>query len=130
MASMHPQGVITFIISKVMAHKFAYVRNGMNSKTKNKSRLQKVKDDLKEFQKMNNDWFNEYKSLGGKKSKKKYFENLEIFFDETLQIWVYGNPEQHNTRGDSMYAVSEIANIPMKEVNLILESVDNVTAYT
>jgi len=67
----------------------------MNSKTKNKSRLQKVKDDIKEYQKMNNDWFNEYKSLGGKKSKKKYFENLEIFFDETLQIWVYGNPEQH-----------------------------------
>jgi len=29
-----------------------------------------------------------------------------------------------------MYAVSEIANIPMKEVNLILESVDNVTGYT
>ena len=93
-------------------------------------KLKKVKDDIKEYQKMNNDWFNEYKSLGGKKSKKKYFENLEIFFDETLQIWVYGNPEQHNTRGDSMYAVSEIANIPMKEVNLILESVDNVMAYT
>ena len=76
------------------------------------------------------EYFEEYVSLGGKKSKKKYFENLEIFFDETLEIWVYGNTELHNTREDSMYAVSEIANIPMKEVNLILESVDNVTAYT
>ena len=79
---------------------------------------------------LNNAWFNEYKSLGGKKSKKQYFKNLEIFFDETLEIWVYGNPEQYETREDSMYAVSEIANIPMREVNLILESVDNVTSYT
>ena len=29
-----------------------------------------------------------------------------------------------------MYAVKEIANIPMREVNLILKSVDRVTAYT
>jgi len=76
------------------------------------------------------DYWREYKSLGGKKNKREYSKNLEIFFDETLEIWVYGNPEQHNTREESMYAVSEIANIPMKEVNLIFESVDNVTAYT
>jgi len=104
-------------------------QNPIQKKTDPK-KLKKVKDDIKEFQKMNNDWFNEYKSLGGKKSKKQYFKNLEIFFDETLEIWVYSNTEQHNTREDSMYAVSEIANIPMKEVNLIFESVDNVTAYT
>ena len=77
-----------------------------------------------------NHYFDEYKNLGGKKNKKEYGNNLWIFFDETLEIWVYGNTEQHDTREDSMYAVSEIANIPMKEVNLILESVDNVTAYT
>ena len=29
-----------------------------------------------------------------------------------------------------MYAVKEIANIPMREVNLIFRSVDTVTAYT
>jgi len=76
------------------------------------------------------EYFEEYVSLGGKKNRTKYDKNIEIFFDETLEIWVYGNTEQHDTREDSMYAVSEIANIPMKEVNLILESVDNVTAYT
>ena len=77
-----------------------------------------------------NEYFEEYKSLGGKKNKKEYSENLEIFFDETYDIFIDGNTKFHDTREDSMYAVSEIANIPMREVNLIFESVDNVTAYT
>jgi len=41
MASIHPQGVIMFIISKVMAHKFAYVRNG---KTIKKMDVSKIKN--------------------------------------------------------------------------------------
>ena len=76
------------------------------------------------------EYYQEYKALGGKKSKKEYFENLDIFIDETLDIFVDGNPIRHNTREDSFYAVSEIANIPMREVNLIFNSVDAVTAYT
>ena len=40
MASMHPQGVIMFIISKVMAHKFAYVRNGMTKKKMDASKIE------------------------------------------------------------------------------------------
>jgi len=104
-------------------------QNPIQKKTDPK-KLQKVKDDIKEYQKMNNDWFNEYKSLGGKKSKKKYFENLEIFFDETLGVFTGTDEPLYDSRMESMYAVSEIANIPMKEVNLILTSVDNVTAYT
>ena len=34
------------------------------------------------------EYYKEYKALGGKKSKKEYFENLDIFIDETLDIWV------------------------------------------
>jgi len=30
------------------------------------------------------EYYKEYKALGGKKSKKEYFENLDIFIDETL----------------------------------------------
>ena len=76
------------------------------------------------------EYYQEYKALGGKKSKKEYFENLDIFIDETLDIFVDGNPIRHNTREDSFYAVSEIANIPMREVNLIFRSIDNIDAYT
>ena len=76
------------------------------------------------------EYYKEYKRIGGKKSKKQYFENLDIFIDETLDIFVFGDLTRYDSREDSMYAVSEIANISMKEVNLIFESVDNVTAYT
>ena len=76
------------------------------------------------------EYYEEYKTLGGKKSKKQYFENLDIFIDETLDIFVFGDTSKYNSREDSMYAVKEIANIPMREVNLILKSVDRVTAYT
>jgi len=92
--------------------------------------LQKVKDDIKEYQKMNNDWFNEYKSLGGKKSKKKYFENLEIFFEETYDIFIDGNPIRHKSRHKAAIAVMDEAEISANEYNLIFTSVDNVTAYT
>ena len=55
---------------------------------------------------------------------------IDIFIDETLDIFVFGDPTRHDSREDSMYAVSNIANIPMREVNLIFESVDNIDAYT
>ena len=32
------------------------------------------------------DYFTEYKTLGGKKTKKQYMENMEIFFNETWDI--------------------------------------------
>ena len=76
------------------------------------------------------EYYKEYKRIGGKKSKKQFFENLDIFIDETLDIFVFGDPTRHDSREDSMYAVSNIANIPMSEVNLIFESVDNIDAYT
>ena len=76
------------------------------------------------------EYFEEYVSLGGKKNRRKYDKNVNIFFEETYDIFINGNPIKHESREDSMYAVSEIANIPMKEVNLIFESVDNVTSYT
>ena len=77
-----------------------------------------------------NDYFDEYKSLGGKKNKKEYSENLDIFFEETYDIFIDGNPIKHKSRVKAGYAVMDIANISVDEYNLIFESVDNVTAYT
>jgi len=97
--------------------------------TKEKN-LQKVKDDIKELQKMNSDWFNEYKKLGGKKSKKQYFENLGIFFEETLGVFTGTDEPLYDSREEALEAVKREAKITYKELNLIFESVDNVTAYT
>ena len=77
-----------------------------------------------------NDYFDEYKNLGGKKNKKEYSENLKIFFDETYDIFVGGDPIKHNTRTDAGMAVIDKAVISIDEYNLIFESVDNVTSYT
>jgi len=104
-------------------------QNPIQKKTYPK-KLKKVKDDIKEYQKMNNDWFKEYKRLGGKKNIKKYRENLEIFFEETYDIFIDGNPIMHESREDAGYAVMDKADISVKEYNLIFESVDNVTSYT
>jgi len=77
-----------------------------------------------------NDYFDEYKNLGGKKNKKEYSENLDIFFEETYDIFIDGNPIKHKSRMQAAYAVMDIADISADEYNLIFESVDNMTAYT
>ena len=77
-----------------------------------------------------NDYFEEYKSLGGKKNKKVYRQNLEVFFEETYDIFIDGNPKIHETREEAANAVIKWLRITPKEYNLIFESVDNVTAYT
>ena len=76
------------------------------------------------------DYFEEYKSLGGKKNKKVYRQNLEVFFEETYDIFIEGNTEFHDTRQEAIEAVIKWLRISPKEFNLIFESVDNVTAYT
>ena len=76
------------------------------------------------------EYYKEYKRLGGKKNKKQYFENLDIFIYETLGAFTGTDEPRYDSREESMYAVSKIAKIPMREVNLILESVDNIDAYT
>ena len=75
-------------------------------------------------------YFKEYKKLKGRKSKKDYLENLDIFLTETMDIFVFGEHTKYDNRSDSMYAVAEIANISISEVNKILESVDNIDSYT
>jgi len=77
-----------------------------------------------------NDYFDEYKNLGGKKNKKEYSENLDIFFEETYDIFIDGNPIRHKSRHKAALAVMDEAEISANEYNLIITSVDNVTSYT
>ena len=76
------------------------------------------------------EYFEEYVSLGGKKNRTKYDKNVEIFFDETYDIYIDGNPIKHETRFEANWAVIDKTKISEEEYNLMFESVDNVTAYT
>jgi len=76
------------------------------------------------------EYFEEYVSLGGKKNRTKYDKNAKIFFEETYDIFIDGNPIKHDSRDEAIEAVIDNAGISVKEYNLIFESVDNVTAYT
>tara|TARA_R100000656_G_scaffold91881_1_gene66677 strand:- start:173 stop:448 length:276 start_codon:yes stop_codon:yes gene_type:complete len=76
------------------------------------------------------EYYKEYKKLGGKKNIEEYDTNLDIFIHHTLDIFCYGDTRIHNTREKASYAVIKEAKISVKEYNLIFESVDNVTSYT
>ena len=77
-----------------------------------------------------NDYYKEYKKLGGNKTRIEYDTNLDIFIYHTMDIFVYGNTKLHNTRQKAIEAVINEADLTVKEYNLIFESVDNVTTYT
>jgi hypothetical protein len=83
-----------------------------------------------EYQEIRNDYFEEYKKLGGKKNRRKYDKIVEIFLDETHDIFIFGDPIKHESRVQAGYAVMDKADISVDEYNLIFESIDNITAYT
>jgi len=76
------------------------------------------------------DYYYEYKKLGGKKNRRKYFEILDIFMEETYPIFINGDPTKYNSRNESFNAVMEIANIDDDELDILFDSVDNVTSYS
>ena len=80
--------------------------------------------------KLEDDYFKEYKKLGGNKNRKEYDILLDIFIDHTLEIYVYGDTSKHESRSKAWNAVIKEAKITNKELILIFESVDNVTSYT
>ena len=76
------------------------------------------------------DYYKEYKKLGGKKSKNQYEKYIDVFFEETYQIFINGNPIRHSTREKAVKAVIKKLKISVIEFNKIFESIDNVTSYT
>tara|TARA_R100001086_G_scaffold247929_1_gene183556 strand:- start:35 stop:394 length:360 start_codon:yes stop_codon:yes gene_type:complete len=79
---------------------------------------------------INNQYYKEYRKLGGNKNKEEYVTDLNIFIYHTLDLFVYSEKSVHNTRKKAIEAVINESDITLKEYNLIYKSVDNVTAYT
>ena len=76
------------------------------------------------------DWYKEYRKLGGKKSRREYDKNIDVFQEHTLDIFIHGDLSKYNSREEALEAVKEDLKIDNKELNLIFQSIDNVTAYT
>tara|TARA_R110002051_G_scaffold248427_1_gene307974 strand:+ start:312 stop:851 length:540 start_codon:yes stop_codon:yes gene_type:complete len=76
------------------------------------------------------EWYKEYKKLGGKKSRREYDKNIDVFQEHTWDIFIHGDPSKYNSREEALEAVKEDLKIDNKELNLIFQSIDNVTAYT
>ena len=85
-----------------------------------------------EMVKTENEFYREYKKLGGKKSRAKYKNLLNEFYDHTLDIFTGTGGEQirYSTRNEALYGFKKSAKIDWKEVDRIYESVDNIHAYT
>ena len=74
--------------------------------------------------------YQEYKKLGGKKSRNSFLDEHDVFIQETLDIFVHGDMVRHRTRDDALEAVIEITNMSENELNLHFESEDNLGGYT
>jgi|GEM_PF-1433282 len=76
------------------------------------------------------DWFKEYKRLGGKKTRKQYEKNVDIFVYHTHDIFIHGDPSKYNSREEALEAVKKEAKIDNKELNKLFDSISNITAWT
>ena len=100
------------------------------SKTKKvKSKPQPMTEkELKGFP--DDDWFKEYKRLGGKKTRKQYEKNVDIFVYHTHDIFIHGDASKYKNRGEALEAVKKEAKIDNKELNKLFDSISNITAWT
>ena len=100
------------------------------SKTKKvKSKPQSMTEkELKGFP--DDDWFKEYKRLGGKKTRKQYEKNVDIFVYHTHDIFIHGDASKYKNRGEALEAVKKEAKIDNKELNKLFDSISNITAWT
>ena len=107
---------------------FAKKNDGVSSKSvKKANRNEPLKNWLSDIPDKESEYYSEYKKLGGKQKKSQYRKNLNIFLDETYDIYIYDDPIKHKSRDDANWAVIKKAGISVREFNLILESVDDFT---
>ncbi len=80
------------------------------------------------------EWFNEYKRLGGTDDLKTFGINLNIFFELTLNLFVYGDMRKFDgtiweSRNEAWKCWGEYIGSPF-EANIYFDAVNNITAYT
>lgn len=82
------------------------------------------------YEKILDEHFEEYQKLGGKKNRKEYLTNYEIFIEHTLDLWCYGDTSKYTSREKSLEAVQKITKINDDELDILFKSIDNVAGYS
>ena len=133
-----------FMVREMTAKHLAAINRGrkavglkpirIKKKTTSKKKLPKIipknRPSLMRVAKTENDFYREYKRLGGKKTRAKYKTLLNKFYDHTMDIFVHGDPSRYKSRNLALNGFRKAAKIDNKEVDRIFQSVDNVHAYT
>ena len=125
--------VIKMASAKQIAWRKKFARMAKAGKFKKKKALPKtIPKNQIEMVKTENEFYREYKKLGGKKSRAKYKNLLNEFYDHTLDIFTGTGGEQirYSTRNEALYGFKKSAKIDWKEVDRIYDSVNNIHAYT
>ena len=119
--------------AKQLAWRKKFAKMAKSGKFRKKKALPKTvpKNEI-EMVKTENEYYREYKKLGGKKSRAKYKNLLNEFYDHTLDIFTGTGGEQirYSTRNEALYGFKKSAKIDWKEVDRIYDSVNNIHAYT
>lgn len=79
---------------------------------------------------LEDNYYKEYRALGGKMNKTQYLEWLDVFLTETVDIFVHGDTSKHSSREEAIDEVMNKTTMGEKDLELLFSSVDNVTAYT
>ena len=119
--------------AKQIAWRKKFAKMSKAGKFKKKKALPKTvpKNEI-EMVKTENEFYREYKKLGGKKSRAKYKNLLNEFYDHTWDIFTGGDltGSRYSTRNEALYGFKKSAKIDWKEVDRIFDSVNNIHAYT
>lgn len=75
-------------------------------------------------------WFLAYQLRKGKKTRKQFDRNVAIFHKHAFDIFIHGDTSKYKTRTAALNAVKKDAKINTKELNLIFNSINDVTPYT
>ena len=117
--------------AKQIAWRKKFAKMAKSGKFRKKKALPKtIPKNQIEMVKTENEFYREYKKLGGKKSRAKYKSLLDEFIDHTLDIFTGGEQSRYSTRNEALYGFKKSAKIDWKEVDRIYDSVNNIHAYT
>lgn len=76
------------------------------------------------------DYYKEYRNLGGKKMRDEYDKMVDIFHDHTMDLYIHGDTTKYETRDEAWNGCQKALQINNKEMNRLFESINNITAYT
>tara|TARA_Y100001951_G_C11245027_1_gene242868 strand:+ start:123 stop:380 length:258 start_codon:yes stop_codon:yes gene_type:complete len=76
------------------------------------------------------DYFKEYRKLGGTKDRVHYDKMVDVFVFHTNDIYIHGDTTKYKSRDEALDACQKELQISNNELGRLFNSIDNVTSYT